>query len=85
MTPEYSADSQREEHWEAALAERMENIHILVRARDTKQTEFLGLLSRTTPEGHVPTDAWDAWLELQIAQNDLDLLMKAEMRNRIAR
>jgi hypothetical protein len=76
-----------EKHMEAysasgreSSAERMEALHSRITIRDTKQAELVALIARPDSGGSALTNAW---LQLEIAQGDLDGLVKAEIQYRL--
>jgi len=67
---------------EESLESRIAKIAAQISLRDSKQAEFIRLLRESNKTNQAPAGAWDAWLQLQDAQNTLDGLMKAAMRGR---
>jgi hypothetical protein len=64
---------------EQGSAEHLERIQQTLKIRDAKQSELFRLLQQPERLGNARTDVWDAWMELQVAQNDLDMLVKGEL------
>jgi hypothetical protein len=64
-----------------SVRERLDQIRIIVSARDEREAELFRLLSEA--EGRVISVA-DAWEALQTAQRDVEYLLKQEMRSRLA-
>jgi len=63
------------------LPERLEIIQQKLKIRDAKEEELLKLIEQPDQRGKVLTDAW---LEREIAQGDLDQLVKNEIQDRLS-
>jgi len=67
---------------ESGDLETLRTINDALATRNVKQTELLNLLRQKQLSQQSRTKLWDFWLELQIAQTDLELLLKAEVQKR---
>ena len=76
--PEMRPDIDRAE--KLSLPETLELIQHHLRIRDERQTLLLQLLAQPDKSGHVLTDAW---LQLQLAQGDLDHHVENEISERL--
>jgi hypothetical protein len=65
----------------AAFAERIKSIQQRIQVRDDRQNELLGLIAQPDKKGKVLTDAW---LELELAQEDLKALLRHEIDQRLS-
>ena len=65
---------------EPSLAERMETLHRQIGVRDTRQAELVGIMAEPHP---VDNSLTNAWLQLEIAQGDVDYIVKREIQRRL--
>jgi len=67
------------ERHEDIASERFRRIGEARATRDARQADLLNVLSHSSASQESQKYAWDCWMELQMAQLDLDLLLKAEL------
>jgi hypothetical protein len=65
---------------EQPLSERMETLHRQITIRDTRQAELLALMAAPLA---VDSALTSAWLQLEIAQGDLDDVIRSELQRHL--